>query len=172
MAAKCVIFSSLSPCRLYSVTIFFFLLFVAQNTDAMLRSYFSLENCLTGISLVCREVFNVDLVRSPVQAGEVHHESVFKFKVVDRDVGLLGTIYCDLFARPSKTLRGAAHLTIQTGRINPGSHDQLPVVVLVFFFFSFPLFWLLGVHSFSPHLNSFFVLQGLLHVSAATKSHT
>ena len=50
-----------------------------------------------------------------VASGEVWYESVRELEVVDEDVGIIGWIYADLFARRGKA-SGAAHYTVRCSR--------------------------------------------------------
>lgn len=73
------------------------------------------------------------------QVGEVWHEDVRRLDVFDEN-GHIGTIYCDLFQRPSKELSPPAHYTIRCSRrLDPDEVDdtmardmyQLPTIALV-----------------------------------------
>lgn len=77
----------------------------------------------------------VKLVVTASEPGEVWHPEVIKLVAHHATEGVLGTIYCDLFARPDKNL-GAAQYTLQTGRqvvLPPPAESsyQNPIVALV-----------------------------------------
>jgi intermediate peptidase len=67
-----------------------------------MKNYFSLENCLKGIYIICKSIFGVELNPSAVSKEEIWHNSIRKLEVIDDNEGLIGYIYLDLFSRFNK----------------------------------------------------------------------
>ncbi len=49
-------------------------------------------------------------------SGEAWHPDVRKLNVISESDGHLGVLYCDLFSRPEKAERQAAHYTVRCSR--------------------------------------------------------
>ncbi|KAI7897610.1 uncharacterized protein BX663DRAFT_527690 [Cokeromyces recurvatus] len=77
--------------------------------------YFSLGSVIQTLSGLFKQLYGVEFQHVPLKPGEAWHEQVRKLDVVCEEEGKIGTIYCDLFARPHKTT-SAAHYTIRTSR--------------------------------------------------------
>ncbi|KAG5462300.1 MAG: hypothetical protein BJ554DRAFT_5394, partial [Olpidium bornovanus] len=87
-----------------------------------LSEYFSIGTVFEGLSQLFSRLYGIAFVPEPVRLGEVWHEEVRKFLVVD--VGEDGnhsaarpraTLYCDLFHRPGKNC-GPSHYTVRCSR--------------------------------------------------------
>ncbi|KAJ1723710.1 Mitochondrial intermediate peptidase [Coemansia erecta] len=117
-----------------------------------LMPYFSLGRVVLGLSRVFKSLYGVELRATIPQPGEIWHPEVRKLEAVDEHGRLLGLVYCDVFARASKSHVGAAHFTSRCARridddISVGGGEagyssqtvverdgkkfQLPVVVLI-----------------------------------------
>ncbi|KAH9456512.1 hypothetical protein Pst134EB_012709 [Puccinia striiformis f. sp. tritici] len=87
-----------------------------QLMTTNLSSYFSVGSCIQGLSQLFSRIYGISfVVESPDNPQELWHESIVKLGVMDEDEGRIGTIYCDLFDRTSKTT-GAAHYTVRCSR--------------------------------------------------------
>ena len=112
--------------------------------------YLSVQSCLSGLQLISRELFGIELEETPLGAqegwvasqGQGEAQLLQKFLVRDGASGrLIGTVLLDLFERDNK-FPHAAHFTVQcgcarthidsTGAVNETA--QLPIVALVFHF--------------------------------------
>lgn len=114
-----------------------FLMGLAQESTQPpeLPDYFSVGNCMEGLGMITEHIYGVKLVVTPTKPGEVWHPDVVKLVAHHATEGILGTIYCDLFARADKNM-GAAQYTLQTGRrvVPPPPAEpsyQNPIVALV-----------------------------------------
>ena len=147
-----------------------------------LCQYMSLDTCLAGLGVVCKEVFGIDI--EEVEVGAEEHwmgkdspvvtngqKTIRKFLLYSAPLNgssyrgdALGCIYLDPFERGYK-FTGASHFTIRCGRRNDHGHStvssedssghQLPVVALLF---HFPL-----PSSRAPPLLSLSQLETLYH---------
>jgi len=68
-----------------------------------------------GLSRLFQHLYGISLRPTASAYGEVWHSDVHKLEVVDRDKGVIGWIYADLFARHGKA-SGAAHYTVRCSR--------------------------------------------------------
>ncbi|EKX40505.1 hypothetical protein GUITHDRAFT_75461 [Guillardia theta CCMP2712] len=134
----------------------------------LIRNFLPLGRVLQGIGKLLENTFGICMREAELSEGEgwsrevkkleltlsgtLSDEQVLKFPTDDR--GLLGILYLDLIKRPAK-LGGAAHFTIQCGRLMEDGHYRPPVLALVGNF-SPP------AHSQEP-LLSFGELEMLLH---------
>ncbi|KAJ2389273.1 Mitochondrial intermediate peptidase, partial [Coemansia sp. RSA 2603] len=117
-----------------------------------LMPYFSLGRVILGLSRVFKSLYGVELRAAIPQPGEIWHPEVRKLEAIDEQGQLLGLVYSDVFARPSKSHVGAAHFTSRCARRidddisvsgsdagyssqtvveRDGKKFQLPVVVLI-----------------------------------------
>ena len=101
--------------------------FTVKNSE--LREYFSLKNTLYGLANLFHSLFGVTMETVPTKTGEIWDNDVIKLAFVDETVGLLGYTYCDLFARPGKSI-GDCHFTIQGGRELCNGTYQIPIIAL------------------------------------------
>ncbi|KAJ1971587.1 Mitochondrial intermediate peptidase, partial [Dimargaris xerosporica] len=90
----------------------------ATDPRYSLHGYFTVGNVMDGLSQLFQRLYGVAFRPGTVAAGEVWHPDVRKLEVVDTAAGglVLGTIYCDLLARPGKAFSGAAHFTVRCAR--------------------------------------------------------
>ncbi|KAF9426947.1 Mitochondrial intermediate peptidase, partial [Podila epigama] len=93
---------------------------VSAKTNTMphgenISSYFSVGTTMDGLSRLFTHLYGIKFVPGTVEPGEVWHDEVQKLDVVDEKEGLVGTIYCDFYARPGKQLN-AAHYTVRCSR--------------------------------------------------------
>jgi len=105
-----------------------------------LAPYLSVGTVIQGLSRLFTRLYGIKFVPKETQHGEVWHEDIRRIDVFD-EKGLIGVMYCDLFARPGKKLSPPAHYTIQCSRkLDVGEVDdaiitrdgfQLPMIVLV-----------------------------------------
>jgi intermediate peptidase len=83
--------------------------------SSTLIPYFSIENCLEGISLLVKHLFGIQLVQEEaVSSTELWSPTVRKLSLHHEVEGNLGIIYLDLLPRPDKYVH-AAHFTIRCG---------------------------------------------------------
>jgi len=85
-----------------------------HHTAASSSQCFSIHNAINGLTILCSEIFGIDLVPEPIKYGECFDPYIRKFSL-QRDNNLLGHIYFDLFDRPNKPFEGV-NFTIQVGR--------------------------------------------------------
>lgn len=91
--------------------------YAALSTPSLpdLSPFFSLGTVFSGLSTLFTRLYGVSFEVDSVDEGEVWHPSVRKLRVVDEQDGVIGHIYCDLFAREGKQ-PGAAHYTVRCSR--------------------------------------------------------
>lgn len=87
----------------------------ASKGAAPFVPYFSVGSVIQGLSRLFKHLYGVQFEPAVLQPGESWHDDVRKLDVVCEREGKIGTIYCDLFARPGKTTN-AAHYTVRTSR--------------------------------------------------------
>ncbi len=75
----------------------------------------TLGTVFMALSRLFQALYGVSLRLSVPSPGEVWHTDVRKLEVVDEELGVLGWIYADLFARLGKP-GGAAHYTVRCSR--------------------------------------------------------
>ena len=80
-----------------------------------LSPFFSVGSCFLGLPRLFTALYGIRFEVEDTRAGEVWDAEVRKLRVVDEDEGVIGTIYCDLFARAGKQA-GAAHYTVRCSR--------------------------------------------------------
>ncbi|EJD03583.1 mitochondrial intermediate peptidase [Fomitiporia mediterranea MF3/22] len=68
-----------------------------------------------ALSRLFKHLYGVTLRPLDAVSGELWHPDVRKLEVVDKDAGVIGWIYADLFARKGKA-SGAAHYTVRCSR--------------------------------------------------------
>lgn len=97
-----------------------------------LSDYLSLENCLEGLSILSSELFGLKLNRVTAEKGELWAPNVIKMEVLHEKDGPVGTIYLDLFARPSK-LVSTANYALRFAHRDRSTTNKYhkPAVVLV-----------------------------------------
>lgn len=96
----------------------------------VISAYFSLENCVKGLQLLCSALFGLELKQtSMLNASESWHKDVVKLALI-RKGETLGFIYFDLYPRPNK-FNHAAHFTIRCGKRLTETTYQKPIVALV-----------------------------------------
>ena len=80
-----------------------------------ISQYFTVGTALLGLSRLFTRLFGISFKPVAMSPGEAWHPSVRRIDVMDESEGLVGTIYCDLFARSGKTAP-AAHYTVRCAR--------------------------------------------------------
>lgn len=95
--------------------------------------YFELEGCMERISSFLNSLYGISLRKGSTKEGELWHQEVEKYVVVDENNHLMGTIYFDFFPRPSKGVYNC-HFTIRVGRKTRGGESELPIITLCFDF--------------------------------------
>ena len=128
-----------------------------------LAPYLSVGTVIQGLSRLFTQLYGIKFVPKETQHGEVWHEDIRRLDVFD-EKGLIGVMYCDLFARPGKELSPPAHYTIRCSRkLDEDEVDdaiitkdgyQLPMIVLVCDFLS---------PGFRPSCLSFAEVETLFH---------
>lgn len=101
-------------------------------SDSEFAPYFSLGACMDGLNILTKALYGVTLESQPIESGEVWADNVYKLAVIDESEGLLGHIYCDLYAREDKP-KMDCHLTIRGGRSLPDGSYQVTLFSLFFF---------------------------------------
>ena len=113
-----------------------------QFHSSELAPYFSLENCIEGMKVLCKKLFGIDMVEVEMDPGENwcnKNEEIHKLSLVHEREGPMGTIYLDLHPRDGKYAH-AAHFAVRCGcAVNGADHSekgneleyQLPIVALV-----------------------------------------
>lgn len=106
-----------------------------QIDSRIISSYFSLEQCLKGLHLLCLQLFGLELRSSPMDPHEGWHPDVQKLMLVQSGSSrsedrILGYIYFDLYPRANK-YHHAAHFTIRCGKRLSKFEYQKPIVALV-----------------------------------------
>ncbi|KAF9977952.1 Mitochondrial intermediate peptidase [Actinomortierella ambigua] len=86
-----------------------------QDHGDPINAYFSVGTTMDGLSKLFSRLYGIKFVAGTVQPGEVWHEDVQRLDVIDEREGLIGTIYCDLYAREGKQAN-AAHYTVRCAR--------------------------------------------------------
>ena len=117
--------------------------------------YFELDGCMERLSDLQNALFGVKLLKGPVKDGELWHDDIEKYFVVDENSQLLGTIYFDFFSRSTKGVYNC-HFTIQVGRETSSGESELPIITLCF---DFPK----PQYSDAPVLLSFEAVDNLFH---------
>ncbi|WFD31569.1 mitochondrial intermediate peptidase [Malassezia sp. CBS 17886] len=90
----------------------------AQRTEYLmpLSPYLSLGSVFTGLSRLFYLLYGIHFRAAPMRSGEVWSADVVKLDVVDEsEAAVIGTVYCDLYARPGKP-PSAAHYTVRCSR--------------------------------------------------------
>ncbi|CAM0137348.1 Mitochondrial intermediate peptidase [Umbelopsis sp. WA50703] len=87
----------------------------AVHPSLPISPYFSVGSVMQGLSRLFKNMYGVHLEPEPINPGETWHSQVRKLQVVCEKEGIIGTMYCDLFARPGKGTN-AAHYTLRTSR--------------------------------------------------------
>ena len=87
----------------------------ASHRQVPSMPYFSVGSVIQGLSLLFKNLYGIRFEPAYMEPGESWHDDVRKLDVVCDQEGKIGSIYCDLFARPGKTTH-AAHYTVRTSR--------------------------------------------------------
>ncbi len=97
------------------------------------QSYFSLDDCISGLNTIFTALFGIRLESVPVKSGEVWDRKVLKLAFVHDTEGVIGHTYADLFSRQGK-IASDCHFTIRGGcelqRGDGSTTYQLPVITL------------------------------------------
>eukprot|EP00510_Aplanochytrium_minuta_P010314 CAMPEP_0184069144 /NCGR_PEP_ID=MMETSP0957-20130417/40021_1 /TAXON_ID=627963 /ORGANISM="Aplanochytrium sp, Strain PBS07" /LENGTH=407 /DNA_ID=CAMNT_0026368437 /DNA_START=209 /DNA_END=1432 /DNA_ORIENTATION=- len=88
-----------------------------------LSAYFSIENCIEGLRLLCTSLFGIQLVQVDFDNGESWASDLKKLELREENGDLIGHLYLDLYPRSNKYYN-AAHFQICSGRIKPSSWTQ------------------------------------------------
>jgi oligopeptidase A len=94
-------------------------------SDQEVKQYFPEDTVLAGMFRVVQALYGVTI--SPDEAPRWHEDVEF-FSIRDRDGGVVGRFYVDLYARPSK--RGGAWMDDAITRRRKGGQLQTPVAYL------------------------------------------
>lgn len=92
--------------------------------------YFSIQACFEGLELITQKLFGISLVSVEPEPGEVWADDVRKLEFVHETEGLLGILYCDLFARHGKNSH-PSHYNIRSGKSKDNGAYQTPIMALV-----------------------------------------
>lgn len=87
----------------------------AVHPSLPISPYFSVGSVMQGLSRLFKNMYGIHFEPESINPGETWHPQVRKLKVVCENEGIIGTMYCDLFARPGKGTN-AAHYTVRTSR--------------------------------------------------------
>jgi intermediate peptidase len=92
------------------------------------KYYFSLENCLNGLMMICDRLFGLRFEPEPMQPGESWHASAQKYRFIDSETSeVLGYFYTDLYYREGKNA-SSSNFSLQTAKTLIG---QKPITALV-----------------------------------------
>ncbi|KAL9597380.1 MAG: hypothetical protein Q9219_005189 [cf. Caloplaca sp. 3 TL-2023] len=80
-----------------------------------ISAYFSLGSVMQGLSRLFTRLYGIHFVPVAVSPREVWHPDVRRLDVIDESEGRIAVLYCDLFARPSKS-PNPAHFTLRCSR--------------------------------------------------------
>jgi len=89
---------------------------LSRDYGALLESthaYFSVDNCIDGLKLICKSLFGLNLEHVPLAHGEAWADNIEKLRLVDADGTPAGTLYLDLFQRKGK-YQNPAHFQVQS----------------------------------------------------------
>lgn len=89
--------------------------FPSTPHTSTLAAYFSIGNCISGLSALFSHIYGIRFEQEVVEPGETWASEVQKLAVIDEVEGKIGEIYCDLLAREGKPT-GAAHFTVRCSR--------------------------------------------------------
>lgn len=81
----------------------------------MLSPYFSVGTVIQGLSRLFTSLYGISFQVEETPDEPLWHPSVRKLSIVDEVEGKIGTMYCDLFARPGKAI-SASHFTVRCAR--------------------------------------------------------
>ncbi|KAF6261102.1 peptidase family M3-domain-containing protein, partial [Scenedesmus sp. NREL 46B-D3] len=93
--------------------------------------YLVLGSVLGGLSELLQRLMGLQLKRRQLGPGEGWGAGLLKYEVVCSRLGLLGTLYLDLVARPGKVPSSGMLYPVKCGRELPGGGYQQPVLCLV-----------------------------------------
>jgi oligopeptidase A len=96
-------------------------------SDEVLRQYFPFTVVSRGMFSLAERLYGVEVVEVPDVS--VWHDTVQYFEIRDRDGGIVGSFYTDLFARAGK--RGGAWMDECVVRKDLGGDSETPVGYLV-----------------------------------------
>jgi intermediate peptidase len=126
--------------------------FPRTSSSSLFASYISVGSVFEGLSLLFQRLYGIRLEPVTASNSEVWHPDVRKLHVIHETDGLIGTVYCDLFQRPTgqgSKFDNPAHFTVRCSRRVDNDYDegpgffpvdtmqrnektfQLPIVVLV-----------------------------------------
>jgi len=94
-------------------------------SDQEVKQYFPEDRVLAGMFRVVETIFGARICES---RAPIWHPAVRFYDVLDRDGGIAGQFYLDLYARPAK--RGGAWMDDAINRRRHGTHVQHPVAYL------------------------------------------
>ncbi|MET0106848.1 MAG: oligopeptidase A [Sedimenticola sp.] len=95
-------------------------------TQEELKPYFPESKVLSGMFAVVNRLYGIEIAE--VDDVETWHPDVRFFEIRDRDGGIRGQFYLDLYARPKK--RGGAWMDECVVRMFNEQYDQIPVAYL------------------------------------------
>ncbi|MET0118112.1 MAG: oligopeptidase A [Sedimenticola sp.] len=95
-------------------------------TQEELKPYFPESKVLSGMFAVVNRLYGIEIAE--VADVETWHPDVRFFEIRDRDGGIRGQFYLDLYARPKK--RGGAWMDECVVRMFNEQYDQIPVAYL------------------------------------------
>ncbi|MET0102984.1 MAG: oligopeptidase A [Sedimenticola sp.] len=95
-------------------------------TQEELKPYFPESRVLSGMFAVVNRLYGIEIAE--VNDVETWHPDVRFFEIRDRDGGIRGQFYLDLYARPKK--RGGAWMDECVVRMFNEQYDQIPVAYL------------------------------------------
>ena len=85
---------------------------------------------MSGLNLITQQLFGISLISVAPAEGELWADDVRKLEVVHETEGLLGILYCDLYARPGKNSH-PSHYNIRSSRLLDDGTYQTPIMALV-----------------------------------------
>ena len=94
-------------------------------TDEEIKQYFSINNVLNGLFNICKKIYGLDIHET---SASTWHEDVKFFEIFDKQKGLVGKFYLDLYARKGK--RGGAWMDEAISKYKFMHEEESPVAYL------------------------------------------
>eukprot|EP01117_Protostelium_nocturnum_P006120 TRINITY_DN2205_c1_g1_i1.p1 TRINITY_DN2205_c1_g1~~TRINITY_DN2205_c1_g1_i1.p1 ORF type:complete len:664 (+),score=264.51 TRINITY_DN2205_c1_g1_i1:154-2145(+) len=102
-----------------------------SNLSEQMSEYFTIDNCIEGMSLFCSQLFGISLKPIPFKSNEQWHSSVIKLELSEGGK-VIGILYLDIFNRSEK-IGGSATYAIQFPTVEEKSNEleEIPRIAMV-----------------------------------------